>query len=277
MTAYLIISSFLNFVAGALLAFAVMLRGRKNEINLRFGLFTLCVGAWSAAYVLWQLSEDGTKALFFSRLLMVPAYFVPVLYLHFVARLCGEPVRWWLRAGYLGALSFMVLGFSRIMVSGVMLEMDFPFWPQAGPGFAVYLGFFAIYMLRSLLLLRRHARLSVGDRSDQFRYIFIATLVGFPGGATNFPLWYDVRVPPVGNGLIFLYLVIVALIISRYQLPLAAYDLVQAAIYLGMAATLAVCFLLIQMAVSRLPTSLLAAGSGLIAPMALPPSSRPRR
>lgn len=265
MTRYLIISSFLNFVAGALLAFAVVLRGRKSELNLRFGIFALSVGAWSALYYLWQNAEDGNSALVLTRLLMLPAYFVPVAYLHFVMQLCGESKRWPLRMGYGCALAFTAMDFGPLMVREVLpvAGMGLPHWPRAGAAFFLYLIFFGLYMAQSLVLLHRHARNSTGERASQFRYIFIATLVGFPGGATNFPLWYDIHVPPAGNGLIFIYLVIVALIISRYQLPLATYDFVHAAVYIAMAGTLAVFAVLIHAVVATLLDIALSSGDML--------------
>ncbi len=252
MTTYLTISAFMNFAAGLLLAFAVMLRERRSELHRRFGLFTLSVGAWSAAYVMWQLSGDRDRALFFARLLMLPAYFVPVLYLHFVVLLCGETARLRLRLAYGCAVGFTCLDFTPLMVTTVVKQMEFPFWPQAGPLFIAYLLLFAACTVQAVMLMLGQLRVSAGARASQLRYILVATLVGFPGGATNFPLWYGVQVPPVGNALIFLYLVIMAHAISRYQLPLAAYDFVHAAVYLGVAATLAVFFLLVQMVAASL-------------------------
>ncbi|MFA5057744.1 MAG: ATP-binding protein [Opitutaceae bacterium] len=245
MTTYLIASSFLNFVAGLLLAFAVVLRGRKNQLNRRFGVFALSIGAWSAAYFLWQISQDAGRALFLTRLLMVAAYFVPVTYLHFVAQLCGEQKPWWNRLGYVTALVLVGLNLTPVMVAGVKPAMDLPFWPRAGVGFAFYLVLFVLYTGQAVLLLHRHARLASGARATQLWHIFFATLIGFTGGATNFPLWYDIPVPPMGNALVFLYLVTVANAVSRYQLPLATYDFVHAAVYMAMSATASFFFLLV--------------------------------
>ena len=252
MTTYLIFSSFLNFVTGLLLAFAVVLRGRKNELTRRFGFFALSVGAWSGLYFLWQISQDADRALFLSRLLMVAAYFVPVTFLHFVGHLCGERKPWWIRIGYGITLVFVAVNSTPLMVTGVKPAFDLPFWPRAGPGFVFYLVFFAVYTGEAVRLLHRQARASSGARATQLWHIFFATLIGFTGGATNFPLWYDISVPPVGNALVFIYLVTVANAVARYQLPLVTYDFVLAAVYMGMSATASIFFLLAFVVMSSL-------------------------
>jgi two-component system nitrogen regulation sensor histidine kinase GlnL len=251
-TTYLIFSSFLNFVTGLLLAFAVVLRGRKNQLTRRFGFFALSVGAWSGLYLLWQISQDADRALFLSRLLMVAAYFVPVTFLHFVVHLCGERKPWWIRFGYGIALVFIALNSTPFMVAGVKPAFDLPFWPRAGPGFVFYLVFFVIYTGEAVRLLHRQARASSGARATHLWHIFFATLIGFTGGATNFPLWYNIPVLPVGNALVFIYLVTVANAVARYQLPLATYDFVLAAVYMGISATVSVFFLLAYAVASSL-------------------------
>lgn len=243
MTNYLIISSLLNFLAAFVLAFAVVLRGRNNRINVRFGVFAFTVGCWSAGYFLWQISPGATRALFFTRFLMLAAYFVPITFLHFVLHLCGEERKGWVRTGYAIAIGFGLLNFTPLMVQDVRPVLEFAQWPRAGRWFFTYLLFFVIYTGYAILHLLRSRRGATGGRAAQLRYILIATMVGFPGGATNFPLWYGVPIPPLGNALVFLYLVIMAHAVSRYHLPLVTYDFVQAAVYMGLSVTLAIFFL----------------------------------
>ena len=245
MTIYLIASSFLNFLGALLLAFAVVLRGRSNRLNQQFGLFAVTIAAWSAGYFLWQISEDPERALFFTRVLMLGAYFVPVTHLHFVSRLCGESRRRWMVAGYGLACVFVGLGFTPLMVHHVERAMDFPFWPRAGRFFIVYIVFFAVYTARAWYLLARNLRGATDARAGPLRYILVASTIGFSGGATNFPLWYYINVPPVGNGLILLYLIIMAHAVSRYHLPLVTYDFVKAAVYIAIGATLAIFYVLV--------------------------------
>jgi two-component system nitrogen regulation sensor histidine kinase GlnL len=244
-TIYLIASSLLNFLGALLLAFAVVLRGRKNRLNQQFGVFAVSIAAWSAGYFLWQISPDAERALFFSRVLMLGAYFVPVTQLHFVAQLCGETRRRWIVVGYGLACLFVVLAFSPLMVHHVERAMDFPYWPRAGRFFIVYITFFGVYTVQTWYLLGKNLRTATDARASPLRYILVASTIGFSGGATNFPLWYDIPVPPIGNGLIFLYLIVMAHAVSRYHLPLVTYDFVKAAVYIAIGATLAIFYVLV--------------------------------
>ena len=245
MTSYLIITSFVNFLAAILLAFAVGLRNRNNRLNLQFGIFAFFVALWAAGYFLWQITDDPERALFFTRLLMFPAYFVPIAYLHFVTRLCNEHrAAWWMRLGYASACVFSALSFTPLMVKEVAPTMGMPFWPRAGEAFVYYLIWFGVLMVVALWQLQHHARHSSGPRSSQLRTIFMGTVIGFAGAATNFPLWYDLPVPPLGNVLVFFYLVMVAHAVSRYQLPLVTHDFAYAAIYVGMGVTFSCVILL---------------------------------
>lgn len=245
MTTYLIISSLLNFLGAGLLGFAVVLRGRKDTLNRRFGVFAFTTGSWSAAYFFWQISTDAVAALFFARVLMLFAYFVPVTFYHFIAELCGRKSRWEVRLGYAAATVLALVNFTPLMVVGVEPAMGFPFWPQAGKLYWLYLALFGVLTVLAAYLLITNLRQAAGQRAVQLRNILLASIVGFGGGATNFPLWYDVPLPPLGNLLIFLYLLIMAHAVSRYQLPLVAYDFVLALVYLGLSVTLSIVYLLV--------------------------------
>ena len=148
-------------------------------------------------------------------------------------------------AGYGLACVFVGLGFTPLMVHHVERAMDFPYWPRAGRFFIVYIVFFAVYTARAWYLLARNLRGATDARASPLRYILVASTIGFSGGATNFPLWYYINVPPVGNGLILLYLIIMAHAVSRYHLPLVTYDFVKAAVYIAIGATLAIFYVLV--------------------------------
>ena len=48
--------------------------------------------------------------------------------------------------------------------------------------------------------------------------VIIGTIIGYLGVATNYLLWYDIPIPPIGNWTAAFYLAIVAYAILKYRL-----------------------------------------------------------
>jgi len=46
----------------------------------------------------------------------------------------------------------------------------------------------------------------------------IGTFIGFLGGSTNYFLWYDIPIPPYGNGLVVFYVILSAIAVVKYHL-----------------------------------------------------------
>lgn len=68
------------------------------------------------------------------------------------------------------------------------------------------------------ILMFKHYHLLSGIGRSQIKYIFLGTSIGFLGGSTNYPLWYDIPFPPYGNILVSVYVVLVAYAIIKYHL-----------------------------------------------------------
>jgi signal transduction histidine kinase len=62
-------------------------------------------------------------------------------------------------------------------------------------------------------------KVATKEGQAQIDYIILGSLLGFGGGATNFPLMFGVSLlPPVGQPLIMLYVLILAFAITKYHL-----------------------------------------------------------
>ena len=126
----------ISALANAILIFAlgalVYFKNRNKEINIRFALFCFFVGIWSFCYFLWQISQDKSSALFWSRCLTAGAIFIPVHFLHFILLLLGQygKKKRTVNIGYLVFLLFFVLDFTPWLVNDVKTKMFFTFWPD---------------------------------------------------------------------------------------------------------------------------------------------------
>ncbi|MBF0594404.1 MAG: GAF domain-containing protein [Candidatus Omnitrophica bacterium] len=211
----------INFIASVALGLLVYFRDRRNEKHISFGLFTLSVGAWSLCYFLWQISHARAEALFWCRALMAGAVFIPICYLHHILSFLNraKKFRWLIVASYVlaGILSYFC--FTKLAVLNVRPRMLFRYWPTAGEIFLPILLIWLFYAGWSVVELLR-AMLDPADqnRRRQAGYLLLATVIGWGGAATNYPLWFNIQVLPVGNIFISLYIVIVAYAIIRYRM-----------------------------------------------------------
>ncbi len=214
------LSGLINGIATSILGCFVFLKNRKGIINKTFGIFTISMGVWSYSYFLWMIAGNETAALFWSRALMVGAIFIPASYLHFVFALLNihKEKKLTILFCYIFSFLFFILNFSPLMVRNVTSIMYFRYWPEAGSIYSVFLLFFFICAIYSIYLLFKSFRRAVGVTRNQLKYIFIGTLLGYLGGSTNYPLWFHIKIPPLGNSLITVYVLIVAYAIVTYRL-----------------------------------------------------------
>jgi len=66
-------------------------------------------------------------------------------------------------------------------------------------------------------MLKRYNKVS-GYKRNQIKYILLASIVGFGGGATNYPLIYNIPIFPFGHYLVFLYPIIISYAIITTRL-----------------------------------------------------------
>lgn len=215
---YLIITSVINSIASVALALVIYWRRPRSDSNLAFSWFALTGALWSGFYFLWQLEAHAHMALLYTRLLTAAAILIPPAYFHFVVRLVGAEKRRAVAVGHVGAVVFAALSFTSLLVTGVVPKAGFPHWPVPGALYAPYMAFFFVFFAWALALLVQELRRAESLRRNQLLLVTAGTAVGFLGGATNFFLWYDIPIPPVGHGLVAVYVVGVGYAIIRLRL-----------------------------------------------------------
>ena len=253
MILYCLLTSAINAVASLVLALAVYWKKPRGPANLAFSAFALTGAIWSAFYFGWQASVDRQKAEFYARLLSAAAIFIPVAYFYFVGLLLAAQRKLELRLGWVLAVGLALASLvGPSVLSGVEPRGGFPWWPVPGPIYPVYLLVFFYYLAMPLWMLITGVRAAVGLRRNQLLLVTIGTAIGFLGGATNFFLWFNIPIPPVGNGLVAVYVAGVGLAIIRFRLM--DFDLVVArfVVFFGLTVLLALLAPLLLFALSFL-------------------------
>lgn len=111
-----------------------------------------------------------------------------------------------------------LLNITDFMVKNVRPIMYFSFWPQSGWTYLLYIILIYIgasaYIIK--ILIDQHRTNTT--RRQQIKYLFLASSIGFAAGFTNFPLWFGVKIPPLGNMLVMLYMFFISYAMIKYKL-----------------------------------------------------------
>src|ERR1041385_4048456 len=79
---YFPLSALINALTSAGLGAFIFLQNPRSRKHSTYLVFCISVVVWSVAYFSWQVATSPEKALFYCRVLMAGAIFIPVLYLH---------------------------------------------------------------------------------------------------------------------------------------------------------------------------------------------------
>lgn len=221
MVFYASISALINGIINTILCIFVFSRNKKDIRYRTYSLFSLTVALWSYCYFAWQISLDENVALFFCRGLMAFAIFIPVCYVHHLVALFDiydRRRKKIIEYGYLGGVFFLILNFTPLFVKSVTPKLVFKFWPNPGIVFHPFIILWIGYVLYGVSIIISQYFISAGSKKNQVRYVLLATLIGWSGGVTNYPLWYDIPLLPFGNILVSGYTIITTYAIFKYYL-----------------------------------------------------------
>ena len=215
------ISGLLNGLAATSLAWLVYSRSPQNPRHWTYGLLGLSIAIWSFGYFAWQTADTASMALLFCRLLMCGAIFIPLTYLHHVLILTDRLTqhRILLKSNYLIGCLFLVVNGTPYFIPEVQPNSFFPFWPQPGPLFHIFLIWWGgVALIPHYLLVHAYRSEKDAVHKRQYLYLLIASGIAFTGGATNFPLWYGIEILPYGTICFAFYVSMIAYTLLRYDL-----------------------------------------------------------
>ncbi|OGH45919.1 MAG: hypothetical protein A3B47_00800 [Candidatus Levybacteria bacterium RIFCSPLOWO2_01_FULL_39_24] len=218
---YYPLSALINFITSIILGIVVFIRNPKNKINYSFSLFAFAVALWSSSYFFWQIATNYNNAIFWSRMLMAFAIFIPAFYIHFVLallKIVKEKKTFLLLTYGIFSFFFAINATSPYFVSNVIPISDFRFWPTPGLFFHPFLIVWFVYVIYATYLLYAAQNKETGLKKIQTRYILLGMIIGFIGGSTNYLLWYGIPIAPFGNILVSVYVALTAYAIVKHRL-----------------------------------------------------------
>ncbi len=245
---FLAISGLVNFISSMVLGFFVISKNRKSSASRSYFILSLFVALFSLHYFLWQISTNPQsahyhfKVLTMGIILITPSY---VLFVHKFLKLKNSIIIW---ISYALSFVFVYLNLQNRLFSDVSMKGSFGYWPTATLVFNFYICLWLVQCSYGFYLLLRGMRHSVDmQKRNQIKYFLIAAVIGFVGGGTNWPLWYNIYFPPYFNILITLYIGIVAYAILRHNLMDIGVVVKRTAVFAGLFAFIYGVFTLITM------------------------------
>lgn len=199
----------------------VLAKNKNNIINQTLFLLTLATAFWAICYWQWlSVTNDRELALFWIRILSIGSSLIPIFYFHWISCLLNKEKenKKFIIFYYILTIFVLFFSFSSLFIGEVRPIGNFSFWPKAGPVYTFYLFFVYIELvLYSLYILLQGFKNATGQRREQIKYVLWGMILGFGGGATNFFLWYDINILPVGNVLVVLYPVLFSYSIIKHR------------------------------------------------------------
>ena len=151
---------------------------------------------------------------------MAGAIFIPTTFFHFVSIFLDvynkkKPLIFF---GYTLSAFFLLTDFTPLFITGVSKKPFFEYFETPGPMYHPFMIMFIAFTIYSHYLMFKGCRANIGTKRNQIKYVFVGTLIGFIGGSTSFFLVYNIPIPPIGDCLVTVYIIMVAIAILKYRL-----------------------------------------------------------
>ncbi len=132
------LSGLFNTIIAIVFGLIVVVSNRKDW---NFLLITTSTALWSLFYWMWLSSSNSITALFWVRMLSLGSTLIPPTYFHWLSSILGiaKKQKKIIILAYLITVAFLVFGFSSLFVKSVERKLFFPFWPNPGLVYNLYL------------------------------------------------------------------------------------------------------------------------------------------
>ncbi len=210
-----LITSFFSLLIGVF----VFSKNRKSLVNKTLALWTLSVSLWAFGISRHAVADNPLLGLAWSRILHGAAIWIPTFFLHFIRALLKiEKKKWIIWLSYICSGIFFIFNFTDLFIQGTRQVLNFEYFPIAGPVYSLFVLMFVLCVLYSLSQVHKAIKKSFGNKRNQMKYVFWGSVIGFAGGSTTFFPVFNVRIFPLGNLFIFLYISLVAYAIFKHHL-----------------------------------------------------------
>ena len=212
------LSGILIFITCVILAIIVLFFG-KLKLHKIWVFLNIVTAIWGLGlFFVGRAGLDQSAALFWWKIAHLGGMFIPVVFFHTMLELLSQKRRTILFVFYFQAIIFTIFIFLNIIGWKLIRVFDsFYYVTTSGPFYVIATIFWFIAMIYGFLLLLRAYLESRGLKRNQLKYLLVALVIGFTGGASHFLPAYGIKILPF-NILIVFYTIIATYAILRYLL-----------------------------------------------------------
>jgi len=215
----LAISAFFTSIVSLILGGLVFFKKKKDNIAISYILLTISFFMWIFGIGMEIEAPNKYWGLFWNRWLYSGAIFIPTFFIQFVQSYLNRIKIKILILAYIISTTLLVFNFTPLLVKDVVPKGSFNYASVPGIVFPFFVLYFFLILVYSSYVIINEFRNSIGIKRNQLKFIILASVIGFSGGSTNFLLVFDVlKIPPIGNYFIALYLFILFYAIVKYHL-----------------------------------------------------------
>lgn len=217
---YLAFTGLFTFLASLPLGLFVYRRNLKSSITKAYLNLNFSVAIYGISYFFWQISKNTSNQILWFKILGIGIILIEPAFLHFVFNLTEQihKKKNFLIGCYAVNFIFIWLDLLGLLYTGFTPKYNLGLWPIPSIFFNIYLLWWFFQVFYGFTYLLKGLKNSIGNKHNQIKYVVIAGVVGFTGAVTNWPLWYNVNLPPYLNILIAVHVAFIAYAIVRHQL-----------------------------------------------------------
>jgi signal transduction histidine kinase len=217
---FLAITGLLNFIGNAFLGTLVLIKSPRNILNRRFFYNSASIALYSVGYFCWQLCTTPETAIIWFKVLFSGIILINLTLMLYAFALIGKSEQKKIELVFFCILNaiFIFLNFFSLLYDRLEPRFNLGFWPVPNALFHLYLLFWLFQCFYGFTLMIMGLKNVTGRLREQIKYTIASGIVGFIGGASNWPMWYDINFPPYANILILVYVAGMTYAIVRYRL-----------------------------------------------------------
>jgi len=222
------ISSILTAVTSSFMAVFVLVKGYRRQLTRIWFLFAFCVAIYGFGAYMVSNAEDAGGAILWWQISYVGVILIPFLFVCFIYEFLGIRRSFFIILHGLATIVFLFANFISRQLFIYDVTLFFIGWKIVKPLYFVYpvgpllfifilFSFFGAVIYAHYELIKRYKHVS-GVRRSQIKYFFLATAIGFIGGATAFLPCFNIEFYPIFNFTVCLYPLIMTYAIFKYRL-----------------------------------------------------------